>query len=540
MTPRLEKIQPPTAAPLKILNDGNSARLAGAGKAPFCQRDQALGEEAIRQNGNQPPAAQRAASRREALRFRKRRKKKTVQPSTADVWRLHHAIQRLLRPPEDEDGKRARGPSVCGCGYASLENDSVALHVRRVGSRAKAFVTGTFRCNSPWLCVVCAGRAAAKRQARVQKVAEATMARGGLFAHVVLTVRHTRDQTLADLKGAVAESSRAARAGRAWKELQKQMQAVGVLSAPEVTYSPRHGWHFHTHLGLSLLTDSEDRARAGCEALVNRYLAALRERGYDATWAGQEVVIAQNAAEAAAYIAKGLAWEISGGAATKTTARKVGSLTPFQIAERASQGDRRMRGLWLEYAAAMPGTRSCVVTASIAKTLNIQTDDQTHEEGDEVADACDPDKIGELETITWNRLLRYGYAPALLGRIETEPKSNWPIIKCWAESASREVSPALRPDDIPTAEDTAPPTHAVVRHDDDPPQLSQYDRAADVASRAASAVPARTFIEREMQTMKRDWTRFGGFEPPTPADVIAAISRIANERASITINFAGP
>jgi hypothetical protein len=543
VTPGLEKIQPPTAAPLKTLNDGKSAHSSGGSSALYGQRNPTLRAEAVRQYGNQQPPAQRSASITDELRFRTSKdgedggRKRKEAPSTSQVWRLHRDIQTMLRPAADADGNRKRGPSVCGCGYASLAEESVSIHVRRVGSRPQAFVTNVFRCGSPWLCPVCARRAAAKRQARVQKAAEATLARAGTFAHVVLTVRHTRAHALLDLKAAVADSSRAARSGRAWKALQAEMRAIGVLSAPEVTYSVKHGWHFHIHLAVLMLTGNVELATKGCNELVNRYLSELHKRGYTATWAGQHVNIAQDAKEAAFYVAKGLTWELTG-STTKNETRKLGSLTPFQIAELGAGGDARMRSLWQEYAAAMQGTRSCVITANISKALELQNGDDASEDEDADTDVCDVDKLGQLETITWNALLRHGYVPALFDRVESEPASNWPAIKCWADTVSREISPALRPLDIQTDEDSPPPNRTEIYCDVGPPRFCPHDRATDAALRAAWTVPAHKFIQREVQTMQRDWKRFGGSKPPTPAEIVAAIVALQVVKQSSVISRA--
>jgi hypothetical protein len=69
---------------------------------------------------------------------------------------------------------------------------------------------------------------AVRRQARVQKIAQAVLADGGHFAHVVLTVRHDRKQKLAALKSGVQSANRSARSGRGWKAIQEPMGAVGV------------------------------------------------------------------------------------------------------------------------------------------------------------------------------------------------------------------------------------------------------------------------------------------------------------------------
>jgi hypothetical protein len=200
---RLEKIQLPKTAPLSIFNDGNSARFRPANDADIDPPYDHLSRISAR-HGRQPsPIAKRAALRKEGLRFPGDNcddEKQKREATTSELWKLHHDIQRLLRPPVAQDGTRAKGPSVCGCGYASTANDDVTLRVRRAGSTPKVSVSGIYRCGLPWVCSICSKRTAVQRQARVQKVAEATQAKGGIFAHVVVTVRHKRGQSLAELK----------------------------------------------------------------------------------------------------------------------------------------------------------------------------------------------------------------------------------------------------------------------------------------------------------------------------------------------------
>jgi len=519
VTARLEKIQPQnTVAPLKTFNDGNSARSRATSDPAIHLQNPDLRKVAARQPGPLAPTAERPALRTEELRFQSERGAKE-QPanSTSELWKLHHSIQRLLRPPVAEDGTRKRGPSVCGCGYASTANDDVTLHVRRTGSRPQASVSGVYRCGSPWLCPICSKRTAIQRQARVQKVAEATQAQGGIIAHVVITVRHKRGQSLAELKAAVTESSRAARSGRAWKAIQASGQVLGVLSAPEVTYSTKAGWHFHVHQGIPMLTSDVDRATAACKQFVERYLQELEKRGFDANWNGQHVSISHDPQGAAAYIGKGLSWEIAGGTANKAKARLDGSLAPFEIARRAANGSEQMRALWLEYAAVMPGTRSCVITAALAKHLEIQTEDVDGDEEDSTDETEPTDVVGTLPTINWNTILRLGHAPRLLGELETREAAAWPAIRAWAIKVSTE----LRPEDIPC--ESAPAAASIVA------RMSRSDLTRTIAWRGLETMPGRRFIESEVGRLQDDWMKFGGPNPPGISDVVGCLAKISRE-----------
>lgn len=524
MTSGLEKIQPQKPRPpLKNFNDGNSARSRAATGTVINPLNQNLSEVAARQCRQPSPTAKRPALRTEELRFRRKRgADEEPENATSELWKLHRVIQELLRPPVTEDGTRKRGPSVCGCGYASLENENVTVHLRRTGSRPKAAISGIFRCGSPWLCPICSKKAAVERQARVQKVVEATLKRGGLFGHVVVTVRHERGQSLAELKTAVSEASRVARSGRAWKDVQASSHVVGALSAPEVTYSTRNGWHFHVHQGFPMLTSNVGQATEVCNQFVERYLQELKKRGFDADWNGQHVSISNDPLGAAAYIGKGLSWEIAGGSNSKKKPRLTGSLTPFDIARRAAGGNEVMRALWLEYAAVMPGTRSCVITAAIAKHLDIQADDAAPSEDETCSEQTEPvDVVGTIPTMNWNALLRLGHVPQFVQKLETLEASYWPSIRAWAIEVS--TSP-LKAKDIPCYPCDLKPSDVPFA-----PKLSRSELVRTIAWRGLEYMSGRRLIENEVGQLKVDWQKFGGTEPPDAAEVVGCIAQMSHE-----------
>jgi hypothetical protein len=331
---------------------------------------------------------------------------------------------------------------------------------------------------------------------------------------VVITVRHKRGDSLAELKAAVADSSRAARQGRQWKTLQKRIGSIGVLAAPEVTYSLRNGWHYHAHLALPLLIDDEDVAHAGCVEFVERYLTELRRRGFDANWNGQRVSVSRDPLSAASYVAKGLAWELAGGAATKSTTRSTHSITPFEIAKLAMHGDDRMKKLWREYAEVMPGTRSCVVTASIAKALQIENSEG--EETDDCVEEVDEEKtdvVGTIPTMNWNNLLREGHVPEFFEKLETSSATAWPSVREWAMTMS--ASTTLRACDIPVDPRDVP----IPGENYGDPPLSKPELARTIAWRSRDHVNARRYIEDQVEQLQRDNKRFH-----TPAPSLAEVA----------------
>lgn len=344
----------------------------------------------------------------------------------ASRWKLKAQVVGLLRP---SDG--GRGPAVCGCGRPGHEVEEVTLHRRESGA---AGVGGVYRCDSPWLCPTCAPARAQRRKERISQVINATEALGGDCALITLTVRHKKGDALASLKRAVSDAARKARQGRAWLRIQSKAQIFGVIVGCEVTYSLRNGWHYHLHIlvpcGITnTLSESDDRifvskrhkeiskpVMSAMRSFVARYIINIRKAGYNARYAAQRVDIVWSG-DAGDYLTKGSAcWEVSGGL---KEARGAVSRTPWQLAQLADAGDDDARRLFEEYASVMPGTRSCVVSASLAEALDLSVDDDDDDKSGEDQDLSSTGEVlGTVSVATWGRIITRGKAHEVMASIE--------------------------------------------------------------------------------------------------------------------------
>ena len=338
--------------------------------------------------------------------FRQRRKR----------WALRDVAASILRPEE------GRGPSVCGCGRAGFEVEEIGLHLRESGA---ARTSGTFACDSGWLCPVCAPRKGQERRDRMAEVFDHVKAfRDGQMVMCTLTVRHSRGQGLADLRKVVQAASRKARQGAPWARRKKHHGIFGVISAPEVTFSKANGWHFHIHTALLLRGTGAEAQDLG-EWFVRRYMESI-PAGFSALLDGQDVSVIRSEKKLAEYIAKGVgrtrdvAWEMAGQATKK--ARSKDGLHPFEILELAS-GDDGMKALWLEYAAAMKGVRSCVVSPAIAAALGIEADEDEERPGNEERPEEEP--AGYLRRDVWNTLMSRKRASTVLAALEDFGADRW-------------------------------------------------------------------------------------------------------------------
>lgn len=351
--------------------------------------------------------------------------------SSVKRWSLLGGIQKLCRPTDLAE----RGPAVCGCGRPGYEADSVNVHLRcdETTGEFRAGVSGVYRCGSPWLCPVCAVWKALERAEKIEDVAKATFGRGGQVGLLVLTASHSKEMSLADVKKLIQDASSKARKGRAWIDAQAEYGIMGVVVGQEVTYSRVNGWHYHQHLCIPVdgPTD-EEKARAGenadlLETLVReraekaaRWLAAaykdqIRARGGKVSDRhGCRVRVADDWEDASGYTAKGsMAWEVSGG--HKDMTKAASSMTPWDIASAAIDGDAFMMQRWREYVDVMPGTRTCVVSAALAKKLDIPASET--EEGEQELHERD-DIVGRVEAPIWRRWMRFGLAATFLSRVE--------------------------------------------------------------------------------------------------------------------------
>lgn len=448
-------------------------------------------------------------------------------------WSLLDRVQFLCRPEDPTE----RGPSVCGCGYPiprqNLEtvDDKVRFHVRRTDDgRLRAAVSGVYRCKSPWVCPVCAPAAARLRAERLCRAITACYKRGGHVALVTLTASHSAESTLADVKALIAGASSRARSGRAWATVVELHAILGVVVAPEATFSRARGPHYHQHL-MVFSGGSVADAKAGADALAARYMKQIRAAGGRISGLhGVRVEVAADAAAAGEYAAKGsCAWEIAG-SITKTDTKSNDSFTPWDIANLAYEGDPWARARWAEYATTMPGTRSCVITPSLKKALDLVDDDDEEEDGGEQQFLEQDAVVGELQSSTWRTLMKAHLAATFLARVEAAG-TEVGFLSCaeWAEAQA-----AAAEDRIAIAKALREVSKA---------RCKEADLAR--SRRAAIEYEARRLIDREggrTQGRTIDAVRLAAenvaamlpdVEPPSISKILAAMARVRDRRAAV-------
>jgi hypothetical protein len=458
--------------------------------------------------------------------------------TTRGRYDLRHSIASMLRP---DDG--TRGPAVCGCGLSGHEIDDVAVHLN---GNKRAYVSGVFRCDSAWLCPTCAPRRAFEIQERLTVAARACIERGGSVWFVTPTVRRIRDQPLLEMKNGFQAAWRQARQGARWAKSAKAAGILGLTNVVETPWSPVTGWGAHGHTLIFFDHRDADRAREACELLIHRFLGRLPDHGLSGTWYAQDAEECQDAKKAATYCGK-VAAELAHGWVKKGRKLSSTSVHPFALAARATMQTpdgnqidvpglervslKRCKALWREYAAAMPGTRLGVISASLAKKLGIQPANDDDEDG--VLEMLEEERIGTIPAPTWNRLVRRALAGTFLSKIEAnvDPGDGygWDEVKAWAMEAGTEDQPGddefLRSDGPLERREPLSPEAMAECH-----AATEVMLTRDIACRVRSAQAlgkAHQFIAAEIDRHRENGHPVAAL--PTSMGIVKEIARLDRE-----------
>ena len=205
--------------------------------------------------------------------------------------------------------------------------------------------------------------------------------------------------------------------------VRKARQARGVRAAYDahVTMSARaveiphgnNGWHPHCHV----LIRSKDWTQTERAALLDAYKTAVRatlgneclpDDVHAVHWS--EPFDAKDAGERGRYLSK-LAFEVSGLGEKRG---KRGSLSAWQVCDRAAKGDQKYLRLWQEYYAATKGKRAYELderaTEAGKRQLIIDADDKAQQRDRVGVDTVDPEqepvtrvpvKTRDFEALRW-------------------------------------------------------------------------------------------------------------------------------------------
>jgi len=230
-------------------------------------------------------------------------------------------------------------------------DDHPAIILRREGGVPRATWAGIMTCGHIWTCPVCSQNLRAER---AQRVGRAVKYLGGQWVMVTFTVRHHAGLKLKELRDCGMHALRKTRQGGAVQRIWSERVSASVR-AQEMPYGD-NGWHWHVHLLMRSSDWSEEEkgllAAKWSRELV-RALGPNARPNYEHGVVWSEPFDASNAesADRARYLAKIGLETVGIGKGSKW------SLTPWQVAELAADGDKTAQGLWREYFEATRGKR---------------------------------------------------------------------------------------------------------------------------------------------------------------------------------------
>lgn len=343
-------------------------------------------------------------------------------PSTSaqDYLSLLRPIQRMMDPGTE------RRPAVCLCGYA--RGKTVGVHLIERNEKTRATIGGVYRCGNGELCPYCAPRIAALRARRYRRVHEAVMAKDGRLIAVTLTMAHGPDDRLGDLVRAMKTAANGARSGGMWnREIKVMLDVAGVLVDLHVRWSRAGGWHPHLHLTIACGTDDEAVISKAVNMLIRRYAALLAKAGYHADIDHQDVTILRNDETERGYAypahhhrPAAVDGDLHANMDDET------SLSPFDLARLAADGDKDAEALFKDFAGAVRGMKCAVVTASMASALGIEPDN------DDAPVLDDSTRVGTLPSPVWSGLLNKHMGGTLLQYVVSFGRQGWRKVWWWA------------------------------------------------------------------------------------------------------------
>jgi len=188
---------------------------------------------------------------------------------------------------------------VVKCGNVPLHKDIIELNFSEsVGGHFGGLET----CGNVWTCPTCSSKICATRRDEI-KGAEETWLNQNREKNTVymltMTMRHTKNDSLADLMAAQTEALSSFFANGSVKRLFASIGCVGRIASFEITYGESTGWHPHLHV---LLFCEKQADLTGFEIQLRTYWTNALSR--QSLFGNEYSLSLQGATEANNYVSK--------------------------------------------------------------------------------------------------------------------------------------------------------------------------------------------------------------------------------------------
>lgn len=270
---------------------------------------------------------------------------------------------------------------LAGCGRWLNGTANGEVIIRKTGDGVSHY-SGLQSCGSVWSCPACAAKIRQERADELEAGIAAWIAQGGGVEFVTLTVPHRMGDELRPTFSLVLDGWRKGLLGGRWG--QEWRRAMGVshwVRTVEVTHGA-HGWHPHIHALLFTAQPWTGRQRATRgQALFDRWAGwVARAGGGRCSRAAFRIEGGQ--AGAGAYLTKLQdSHRRVGMELTRQDLKhgRRGSETPFELIERAHNGEADALALWWEWEQASSGRR-CLTWSRGGHAAIVGTVERTDQE----------------------------------------------------------------------------------------------------------------------------------------------------------------
>lgn len=328
--------------------------------------------------------------------------------------------RRRARRAEMDELKRVNRAvtSLRAVSLCMLASSRVAVSV---GRSLIAHVGGVHRCGSPWSCPLCAPVVRRFRAGEVDDMIGEALRRGWTALLVTSTVPHKRGDALADRLATMTEVGGRVRSGAPWAKRRDRLGYRGAISALDLTWSSRNGWHPHNHSVWLFDRELSPAEVADFEAWhFGRLVSICERKNYGTPDPRAFDVRPVDSSSVADYLAKVEgAWSAGAEVTRSDLKRRKGRLTPFELlAWLVQTGEVQPLALWHEYEAATAGRNSVRATPGLRAELLGSEASATDAEVATVED-LDVSLFRVLvESADWNRIVGTGQRAAFLSSIE--------------------------------------------------------------------------------------------------------------------------
>lgn len=307
-----------------------------------------------------------------------------------------------------------------GTRYSTGSPGEVEAHKYKTNDQERSDYVWTRRCGSVWFCLSCATKIYADRREELLQAFAYFQDKKKTYSFVTLTHPHTNKETLASTMERLGKAVGALRTGKAWTLFKEKYGLEHIIRATEVTYSDAAGFHPHFHMLFVYdresmtpeeVADIEQFLRDRWSRICIKYgfIANDRKR-CEHLIRGVDVQTGVNPVDWE-YLAKIKVWEMA--STTSKTPRRKDSLSPWDIFEKAKEGDPKYQALWWDFMEGMRGRAAIRWSPGLKQLVGV--DEKTD---DEIVQGKEGELVYIIPRASFNKIVRTRSKVRVLEAIE--------------------------------------------------------------------------------------------------------------------------